>query len=372
MAAGEGTSTQVAVEAQTRVSTDSLRAFGIEAFTKAGLPDEGAREVTEVQLEANLRGQPTHNMGGVPGYAKRMLGGKINTKCEIKVLRESPVHVQLDGDNGPGQWISVVATRHAIRKAKSAGIGVCGVLHSNHFGAAGHYAWMMAQEGLIGLCTTNGGLVLAPWGGVTPTFGNNPLGVGIPAKKHPPIVLDIAMSVVAQGKTSLAIAEGKPIPLGWLMDKRGRLTTDPAEFRDGIGVPIAEHKGYGLTLVMETLAGVLTGAGFTHDHGREVARDDSRPPDLGHFFLAINPEMFMGSDEFLGRVDRMIDDIKKSELAEGSRGVMVAGEPEMRSRGANLKDGSVPLLPSTFKGLQGYAAEAGLKTRLVERQTAAV
>ena len=358
------TSTQVQVEPATRVSVEALRAYGVEAFTKAGLPEEGAREVTEVQLESNLRNQPTHNMGNVPGYAKRMQGGMINTRCDLKPLRESPVHVQLDGDNGPGQWVSVVATRHAIRKAKAAGIGVCGVLHSNHFGAAGHYAWMIAQEGLIGLVTTNGGLVLAPWGGVTPTFGNNPLGVGIPAGQNPPIVLDIAMSVVAQGKIALAIAEGKPIPRGWLMDKRGRITTNPDDFREGIGVPIAEHKGYGLTLVMETLAGLLTGAGFGHDHAREVTRDESRSPDLGHFFLAINPEMFMGADEFKGRVDRMIGEIKASELAEGSSGVMISGEPEMRARAANLEAGTVPLLPSTLRGLQKYGDEAGLSARL--------
>jgi LDH2 family malate/lactate/ureidoglycolate dehydrogenase len=359
-----GTSTQVDVQADVRVSVDSLRQYGVEAFTKAGLPEEGAREVTEVQLESNLRNQPTHNMGNVPGYARAMQGGRINTKAQIKPLRESPVHVQLDGDNGPGQWVSVVAMRHAIAKAKQSGIGVCGAIHSNHFGAAGHYAWMAAEAGMIGLCTTNGGLVLAPWGGVTPTFGNNPLGVGIPAGKHPPIVLDIAMSVVAQGKIALAIAEGKPIPMGWLMDKRGRITTNPADFSEGIGVPIAEHKGYGLTLVMEVLAGVLTGAGFTRDHAREVTRDESRSPDLGHFFLAINPEMFMAVDEFKARVDRMIEDIKGSELAEGSRGIMVAGEPEMRARAENLKSGSVPLLPSTLKGLQKYGADAKLETQL--------
>src|SRR5207244_12366065 len=107
------------------------------------------------------------------------------------------------------------------------------------------------------MATTNGGLVLAPWGGISPTFGNNPLGVGIPAQQHHPILLDIAMSVVAHGKIALAIAEGKPIPLGWMMDKRGRLSTDPADVAEGMGVPIAEHKGYGRTLVMETLAGLF-------------------------------------------------------------------------------------------------------------------
>ena len=356
--------TQVEVKADVRVGIEALRQYGIEAFTKASLPEEGAREVTEVQLEANLRGQPTHNMGGVPGYSKRMIGGQINTKANIRVAKETAVSVTVDGDDGPGQWVSVVAMRHAIRKAKESGVGVVGALHSNHFGAAGHYAWMAAQAGLIGLATTNGGLVLAPWGGTTPTFGNNPLGVGIPTGKHLPIVLDIAMSVVAQGKIALAIAEGKPIPMGWMFDKNGRLSTNPADFRDGFGVPIAEHKGYGLALVMEVLAGVLTGAGFCFDHGRETVRDEGKKPNLGHFFLAINPTLFMSADEFRARVDRMVDEIKSSQLAPGTREILVAGEIEMRNREANLKSGSVPLLPSTLRALETYREEAGLETRL--------
>lgn len=358
--------TQVEVKADVRVSIDSLRQYGIEAFMRAGLPEEGAREVTEVQLEANLRGQPTHNMGGVPGYCRRMQGGQINTACDIHVAKETAVSVTVDGDDGPGQWVSAVAMRHAIRKAKESAIGVVGVLHSNHFGAAGHYAWMAAEAGLIGLATTNGGLVLAPWGGTTPTFGNNPLGVGIPTGRHLPIVLDIAMSVVAQGKIALAIAEGKPIPLGWMFDKDGRLSTNPEDFREGFGVPIAEHKGYGLALVMEVLAGVLTGAGFCLDHGRETVRDEGKRPDLGHFFLAINPELFMPLEQFRARVDRMVDEIKSSRLAPGTKEILVAGEIEMRNRQANLAAGSVPLLPSTLRALETYREEAGLETKLAQ------
>ena len=357
--------TQVAVQAAVRVTTDSLRAYGIEAFTRAGLAPEGAAAVTEVQLEANLRGQPTHNMGGVPGYCKRLAEGAINGSPRFNVDRETMVSLQLDGDNGPGQWVGVTAMDHAIDKAKRSGVGVVVARRSNHYGAAGHYAWMAAVEGLIGLTTTNGGLVLAPWGGITPTFGNNPLGVGIPTGQHPPIVLDIAMSVVAQGKISLAIAEGQPIPLGWMFDKSGRLSTNPADFRDGFGVPIAEHKGYGLALVMETLAGVLSGAAFCHEHAREAIRGpEPKEPDLGQFFLAINPELFMTRDEFTARVDRMVGEIKSSELAPDAKQILLPGEVEMRNREANLAAGSVPLLPSTHRALEQYREEAGLETEL--------
>ncbi len=349
----------------TRLTVDSLRAYGREAFVQAGLPEDGAAIITEVQLESSLRGQPTHNVGDIPGYCRRVRAGQMNPRPNIRSVKTTAVSARIDGDNGPGQWVSVVATREAIARAKESGVGIVGVQHSNHFGAAGHYAWMIQQEGLIGMATTNGGLVLAPWGGVSPTFGNNPLGVGIPAGRHLPIVLDIAMSVVAQGKIGLAIAEGKPIPLGWMMDKRGRLSTDPKDASEGMGVPIAEHKGYGLTLVMETLSGLLTGAKFCLDHNRETFRGGAQEHDLGHFFLAMSPEMFMSTDDFKGRVDRMIDDVKKSELAEGVKEVLLPGEPEMRSRERNLREG-VPILPSTLKRLLDYKKEAGLTTELVE------
>ncbi|MBI2942177.1 MAG: Ldh family oxidoreductase [Chloroflexi bacterium] len=357
------------IEPAVRVTVESLRAYGVEAFERAGLPPEGAAIVTEVQLEASLRGQPTHNVGSIPGYAKRIKAGGTNARPDIRVVRESGVHALVDGDNGQGQWVSVVATRLAMDKARATGIGVVGVRNSNHFGAAGHYAWMATQERLIGLCTTNGGLVLAPTGGITPTFGNNPLGVGIPARRHHPIVLDIAMSVVAQGKIALQIAEGKPIPPGWMVDKLGRPSTNPADFAEGFGVPIAGHKGYGLTLVMETLAGLLTGAAFGWDHSRERTRNFSNLADIGHFFLAINPALFLGEDEFLDRVDRMIDEVKAGEKAEGVAEVFAPGEPEMRARAHNLREG-VPILPSTYRALLAFREEWGLATELEAVATA--
>jgi LDH2 family malate/lactate/ureidoglycolate dehydrogenase len=348
-----------------RVTAESLRRYGVEAFVRAGLPEEGARIVTEVQLEASLRGQPTHNMGNVPGYARQVATGAINRDPTIRVERESPVHAQIDGDNGPGQWVGVVAVREAIARAQRSGIGMATARRSNHYGAAGHYAWLAAREGLIGLSTTNGGPCLAPWGGTTPTLGNNPLGVGIPSSAHPPIVLDIAMSTVAMGKIGLAMAEGTPLPLGWILDTRGRPSTDPDDFRASrLGVPIGEHKGYGLTMVMELLAGILSGAGFPWDR-RERLSAPGHEPDLGHCFVAIDPRLFMPIEDFTARVDTMIEACKGGARADGVAEILVPGEMEMRARERNLREG-VPLLPSTYRGLLDYAEKAGLETRLEE------
>jgi LDH2 family malate/lactate/ureidoglycolate dehydrogenase len=351
-------------QARVRVTAESLRSYGREALERAGLAPDGAAIVTEVQLEASLRDQPTHNMVSIPRYARRITSGTINPRPVIRVERETGVVARVDGDNGPGQWVAVVAMETAIRIAREKGVGIVGVRRSNHLGAAGHYPWLAAREGLIGLCTTTGPVILAPTGGVTPTFGNNPLGVGIPAKSHHPILLDIAMSVAPRGKIGLQLAEGKPLPPGWILDRHGRATTDPADLVAGLGVPMGGHKGYGLTLVMEVLAGVLTGAGFGWDNRREHTPHMVKPANFGHFFLAIDPECFMPSSEFTARVDRLIEQTKAGERAEGVEEILVPGEPELRARERSLREG-VPLRPSTYHALQKYAEQAGLDTELV-------
>jgi amino acid adenylation domain-containing protein len=346
------------------VTVDSLREFGREALMRAGLAPDGAAIVAEVQLEASLRGQPTHDMVSIPRYAARIAAGVINPKPDIRIERETAATALVDGDNGPGQWVSMVAMSIAIGKARAHAIGLVGVRRSNHFGAAGHYAWEATRQGLIGLCTTNGPAVLAPTGGVMPTLGNNPLAIGIPAGRHPPILLDIAMSVAPRSKIGLAVAEGGALPEGWILDSAGRPSTDLAALAAGLGVPIGGHKGYGLALALEALAGVLSGAGFGADHRPETLRESLAAPDFGHLFVAIDPARFMAPAAFAERVDRLIDDIHNGRRAAGAGEILVPGEMELRARAQSLAQG-VRLLPSTYRALVAYGREKGLDTRLV-------
>jgi LDH2 family malate/lactate/ureidoglycolate dehydrogenase len=346
------------------LTIDSLRAFGREALLRAGLDREGAEIVTEVQLEASMRGQPTHDIVSIPRYATRVATGRINPRPRITTERETATTAQVDGDNGPGQWVSTVAIGIAARKAREQGIGIVSARRSNHFGAAGHYVWEAARRGLIGLCTTNGPAVLAPTGGVTPTFGNNPLAIGIPAGRHFPIVLDIAMSVAPRSKIGLAVAEGKPLPPGWIFDRAGQPSTDLADLAAGLGVPIGGHKGYGLALALEVLAGVLTGAGFGADHRSEVMRGRPEAPDFGHLFVVIDPERFMPGAHFADRVDALIEQTKNGERAPDVDEILVPGERELRARERSLKEG-VRLRLSTYRALLSYGREKGLDAELI-------
>jgi LDH2 family malate/lactate/ureidoglycolate dehydrogenase len=177
------------------------------------------------------------------------------------------------------------------------------------------------------------------------------------------VVLDIAMSVAARGKIGLHLAEGKPLLPGWILDRFGRPSTNPEDLAAGLGVPIAGHKGYGLTLIMETLAGILTGAGFCWEHRRTPGGQGGAGPDFGHFFLVINPELFQPLGEFLARVDRMIEQTKGGKRVEEGVEILVPGEMELRARTRNLEEG-VPLLPSTYRALLKYREAAGLQTQL--------
>ena len=276
------------------VPIETLRDFGRRAFRAAGLEADVAEIVTEVQVEAAIRGQATHNVGDIPHYADQVRSGYVNATPKMTIERESPVHALYNADRAPGQYAGVIAMRKCIEKAKAQGIATVGVRNSLHYGASGYFASMAVEHDLIGLCTTNAGSSMAPWGGASHTLGNNPLGVAVPTGDSHPVMLDIAMSVVAVGKIALSIAQGKGLPEGWMIDADGRPTTDPEDFKTGSAVPMAAHKGYGLTLVMEILSGVMTGALFGADHNwRGNPEGPASIRDIGHFFLAIDPTMFM-------------------------------------------------------------------------------
>jgi LDH2 family malate/lactate/ureidoglycolate dehydrogenase len=353
-----------AVATLIRVTLESARRCAEEALAQAGLSREHAALLADVQLEASLRGQLTHNLGAIPRYARRLASGAINARPELRIERETGVSALLDGDNGPGQLVALAAMNLAIEKAAANGVGVVGVRRSNHFGAAGHYVLQAARRGLIGLGTTNSALWLAPTGGVTPLFGTNPLAVGIPSGRHHPIVLDASMSVTAKGKVAKHLEEGRPLPPGWIFDSAGRPSVDPADLVAGLGIPIGGHKGYGLALVMEALSGVLTGAGFGSDHSRARLKQHGLPADFGHFFIAIDPELFLSRAEFASRVDRMIDEVKGAKRMEGVEEILLPGEAELRAREHNLREG-LPLSPAVLQALEKYRREAGLVSELV-------
>jgi len=336
----------------TRYSAGSLRTFSLEALERSGLSQAGARILTEVQLESSLRGQVTHNIGDIPRYAKRLASGALNPSPNMKVTDTSAISATVDGDNAPGQWVATVAIEKAIALAGASGAGFVSVKRSNHFGAAGHYVWRASQAGMIGLCFTNGPVMLAPTGGVTPLFGNNPIAIGLPLGDSDPVMLDIAMSAATRGKIGLTLAEGEPLQPGWILDELGLPSTQLEDLAAGLAVPIGGHKGYGLAFAIEALAGVLSGASYCRDHAREAVANGGEL-DVGHFFIALDPELFIARDQYEARLTDMVQQTRSSELARGSCGIFVPGELELRARRYNLRHG-IPLADSVARRLVDY------------------
>jgi LDH2 family malate/lactate/ureidoglycolate dehydrogenase len=211
------------------------------------------------------------------------------------------------------------------------------VRFSNHHGTLGYFTRMAAESGCIGVLSANGSPAMAPWGGRKKIIGNNPWSIATPAGRHAPMMLDIANTVVARGKIFLARQKGHPIPLGWAMDAEGRPTTDPVAALSGVILPMAEHKGYAISLMMDVLSGVLSGSGvMTEVNGPYQAEKHS---GSGHFVMALDIARFGPLDAFEARVERMIAEIKATPRAEGFDEIFYPGEIEARNEARHLRDG---------------------------------
>lgn len=353
-----------------RVEPDALARLVEALFEHEGLSAEDAATIARVQIEADLRGMYSHGTRAVPMYLERIRRGIINPRPSVQVSDLGAVAV-VDGDAGPGQVVASRAMEECLARARRFRVGLALVRHSNHFGAAGFYAGMALRDDLIGFATTNGNLVLAPWGGITPTVGNNPIAIAVPAGEEPPILLDVATSVVAGGKVDLKAAEGEDLPPGWCLDAEGRPTRDLAAALAGLGVPlgapVAGHKGFGLAFAMEALAGALTGARFGREHTLEV-EDGPLPWDEGHFFLAIDPSLAMPLATFKARVDQMIREVRATRPVPDGPPIHAPGELGWRRREQALREGL--LLPgSIYQGLRRCAEERGIKHNLTGAPT---
>ncbi len=341
------------------VRADRLRAFVARLLTALGVPGGDAETVAEILVEADLRGVESHGTTRVAGYVSMMRLGLLNPKPNVQFLRETPSTAALDGDNGFGMVVARRAMEIAMAKAAVTGIACVTARNLTHTGMVGFYPMMAARAALIGLAVNNGPAIVPPFGGTTPTFATNPIAVAFPAGEAEPIVLDMASTMAAGGKLRLAAKKGKPIPPTWALDRRGLPTTDPEEaLLHGFLQWAGGYKGFGIATVVEVLGGVLSGGLFGTDVPpmKVFGRD---PLVSSGFYLAIDPARFMPLDEFKGRVDRLIRQIKTSALVAGVDEIYVAGEPEFRRHAERSRQG-VPLSEVVYRELAELADELRL------------
>ncbi|MGW1424524.1 Ldh family oxidoreductase [Bradyrhizobium manausense] len=335
--------------------------FATSVYVAAGMSQDDAHLCADTLVQADLWGHQSHGVMRLSWYAARLKAGVCDPKAKPELVVDAGGLALIDGHDGMGQVLTARATQEAIRRAKAHGIAAVGIRNSNHFGTALYFTLMAAREGCVAFLSTNASPAMAPWGGRKKTVGTNPWSWACPAGSHAPMVLDIANTGVARGKIYLAKQKGQSIPEGWALNAAGAPTTDPAEAIEGIILPMAQHKGYAIALMMDMLSGVLTGSGF----GAEIAGpyQAERRSRAGQLMIALNIDAMQPLAEFNTRMEELIAQIKSVPLAQGFSEVFYPGEIEARNDLKNRQQGlSIP--EDTLADLRKLAAEYGLREHL--------
>ncbi|MCE2878811.1 MAG: Ldh family oxidoreductase [Comamonadaceae bacterium] len=341
------------------VSHTQIAAFITATMKAVGLPEDDARTVGDLMAEADLQGSDGHGVIRVPVYIRRILGGAVNVKPQIKVVEERAATALIDGDNGMGHLVMKRAAELAIEKARRCGVAWVGSRYSNHAGPASLYARMPLAHDMVSLYFAVGNANhLPPWGGLDMLLSTNPIAVAMPTEKEAPVVLDMATTVAAYGKVKSKAMLGQMMPEGWMIDRQGQPLLDPNRREEGFLLPIGGYKGYGLSMVFGLLAGTLNGAAM----GTEVVdfnNDDTSVTNTGQAICVIDPAAFGDVGAFKRRVDKLVQEIHASERMPGHERIWVPGEQSHLKREKHLHHGiSVPA--SLVRELDAVAAQLGV------------
>lgn len=344
------------------VDFEVLESFMVDALKGAGLPEEDAKVVGDILIQSDKRGIDSHGIGRLkPIYIDRIDAGIMNPETNIDVLKDDQTTAVLDANNGMGHVVSKKAMEMAIEKAKKYGMGMVAVRNSTHYGIAGYYATMATDAGMIGITGTNARPSIAPTFGVENMMGTNPLTFGIPTDEEFPFVLDCATSVSQRGKIEVYGRAGKELPAGWVIGEDGTTRTDTKQIlidltKDkaalaplgGLGETTGGYKGYGYSMVVEILSAALQDGSYLKALNGFDADGKKIPYPLGHFFIAIDPERFMGLETFKRIAGNICRDVRASKLAPGEERIYTAGEKEWLAW-QYRKDHGCPVPPSLQK-----------------------
>jgi hydroxycarboxylate dehydrogenase B len=353
------------------VAVEPLRKFVADIFTRAGCDGDEGERIASHLVSANLAGHDSHGVIRTPRYVKELQDGKVLAGKRIEIVKESPTHALVDGALGFGQTIGEQTVDLGIAKARASGLSVIALRNSGHLGRIGDWGERAAEAGLVSIHFVNvqAGELVAPFGGVDRRFSTNPFCVGVPSMDGaPPLLLDFATSVVAEGKVLVASNGGKPVPPDALIEPDGRLSGNPATLygpitpdgprnaANGAGAlrAFGDHKGSGIAFMCEILAGVLSNGGTS---GPIPGGKRTRITN-GMLSIYLDPNHF-GEPDFLQRAREYTEYVKASRAATPGVEVLVPGEPESRARAMRLRDG-IPLQIDTWNRIVTTARSLGV------------
>lgn len=328
-------------------------------FIFNGLSQEDARTAAYALVKANLRGVDSHGVARVAMYCERLRRRVANPCPDIRVNRVATAVSQVDGDNGLGLVVGKRGMAEAIALAGETGIGLVGVKNSGHYGMGALYVLQAIEAGCVGLAFTNASPALAVWGGKRPFLGTSPMAAGVPTGDGAPFLLDMACSVVARGKLKFAAQRGESIPKGLALDREGRPTTDGQAAFEGVMLPLGGVKGSGLSMLMDVLSGVLTGAAFG-GRVRNPFTGLDHFQGTGHFFVALKADLFMTLEAFRERMNDLALRVKSQPVADGFEQILMPGEPEQNVEAQRGRTG-IPITPDVVQTLSHEAQLAGVR-----------
>ena len=312
------------------ISEDSLLDLAASALVGVGMETGDANDAARLLVYADMFGIHTHGVERILSYGQRLKIGGIKARPDITSTPLAPSIVSIDGDNGLGPLVGIRALEVAMKAARTNGLALALVRGSNHFGPISPYSYIAAQNGFATLIGSNATTTIAPSGGSEAKLGNNPFGFGLPNPGGDPFMLDMAMSVVARAKIRSAAKQAQPIPESWATDSDGNPTTDPTAALKGFLQPVGGHKGYGLALVVDLIAGLLSGAAYL-THVKSWVDTPEKPQNLGHYFLLIDVSRLGSPDWLETRIRDFTTILHDTKPSDPNAPVLVPGELEMKS-----------------------------------------
>ncbi len=351
------------MENMKKIEYKAAEKFVYELFCKAGMNEEDAKWCSVTIVRANLRGIDSHGVLRVPIYFKRILCNAINQNPNIKVKQLAPAISLVDGDNAAGCVAARKAMEMAVENAEKAGIGMAGVINSNHFGTASEFAQIAVDAGMIGVAMTNVKPLITAPGVKKKLVGNNPIAIGVPTYNDFPFMLDMALSVAAEGKLILAASKGMEIPDSWASDPDGKPTTDPNAALKGFLLPIGGFKGLGLAYVVDILTGVITSGVFA-DKIKSMYADATKPSQIGHMMTAIKLEAFVDKDTMKQRMKSYHNYVVSAPVMAGAAPLCFPGEMEHNCE-INRRIEGIPVSAEILNELNALAETYHIAARLL-------
>lgn len=344
-------------QSEITVAWGPLKQFAKEVFVRLGASPEDAETEASALIWANLRGVDSHGVLQIPLYVQEVEGGYMNPKPDIQILKETPASLVIEADHAFGPVVTTFTMNRVIEKAREMGIGWSFILNTSHQGSMGYYPLMAAEKDMAGIIFVCTGPSMAPYGAKAAGVDNSPIAISVPAKRHRPLLLDMATSVAAGSKILLAIDKGISLPEGWALDKDGNPTTDPRQAT--ILLPFGGPKASGLALMLECLSSVMVGY------------PQLEPVLLGHkkfeghmvqysVAVAIDISTFTDVEGYKEHIDNLIDGLKALPKADGFEEILVPGELEDRTFDDRSRNG-IPLPEGTLRRLQSVAQKFGIK-----------